>query len=59
MSWIDPDESPRSFLIFLMAAGAFLFRKDSPRIADYWEEADQFVREGERRFGPLIREAQK
>jgi hypothetical protein len=48
---LNPDNSPREFLVVLVAALTMALREPNPVKA--FDEADLFVAEVERRYGPL------
>ncbi len=50
---LDPEQEPLLFVLLLMAAGFAIFRPQPMEMEDAWELAENFVREMEKRFGPL------
>jgi hypothetical protein len=52
---LDPDENPREFLTILLAMGMRMFRSGSGTDAQVFEDAEKFVAEAEKRYGPMNR----
>lgn len=50
---LDPDKSPRDFLLTLVAAGIMIWKDQSVTASQAWTLAEQFVAEGERKLGKL------
>ncbi len=51
---LDPESDPRMFVLTLVAAGFAIFSHPAIlEMEDAWELAENFVREMEKRFGPL------
>ena len=50
----NPEEDPRGFLLFMVAAGLMVFQKPSPGAAASWKLAEEFIAETERRVGKII-----
>lgn len=50
---LDPDEKPKEFLTILIATGLKIFGNKAWSNKEYFEEAERFVDEAEKRYGKL------
>ncbi len=50
---LDPDEEPKVFLTFLLAAGLKMFNQLPMSDSECFVRAEKFIEEAERRYGPI------
>ena len=50
---LNPDETPREFLIVLIAAGLKVFGNKPLSIPEHFDVAEKFVAEAEARYGKI------
>ena len=48
---LNPEDKPREFPILVIAALSFAFSEQTP--VNVFDEAEKFVEEAERRYGPV------
>lgn len=50
---LDPEKKPREFLTIILATGLKIFANKPWADAEYFDAAEKFIQEAERRYGKL------